>query len=445
MKNVRTYLPILSIFWLALLVRIIYNLTVARNYIPTIDASLYQTLAKSLVADHCFCLHPHSPTTNRAPFWPFMMSVIYFITGPVNFYARLFLTVVGSATCVLVYLFAKDMFGTRVALITGVIASIYPGLFIYDGWLYLESLYTFLMVAFIYSLYRLQYDSRRRWLILSGILLGLASLARPNGSFLFVLLCVWALVMLLAKMVPWQAITKCTLIIICIAALLIAPWTLRNYKVTHTFILVATGGGNVLSGVYNDTALKEDGIWEPLNKIRPPIDFHGHGCCDYTGEGDNTAYALHWISTHLSSMPYLLSLHFINMWKPFTSEDGFPFIQFPTRISSQIVFNMIRIVSIPIFLLAAFGLLVTWKRWKKHLCVVYLAIALHILENVVFYGSSRFRAPIEPLLVLLIGGAIWWLTCDEPGTRRDIFRKKAKRERIQVTSPEEGYVYDSKR
>jgi 4-amino-4-deoxy-L-arabinose transferase-like glycosyltransferase len=132
----------------------------------------------------------------------------------------------------------------------------------------------------------LQRAAWRRWMILSGVLLGLASLARPNGPFLIVLLFAWTLVMLLAKMVSWQTITKCTLIITGIAALLLAPWTLRNYKATHTFILVATGGGNVLSGVYNDTALKEDGMWEPLVKIRPIIDFHDHNCCDYTGEAD---------------------------------------------------------------------------------------------------------------------------------------------------------------
>ncbi|TMD91450.1 MAG: phospholipid carrier-dependent glycosyltransferase, partial [Chloroflexi bacterium] len=230
MKNVRTYLPIISIFGLALLIRIGYNLTVARHYIPEFDAELYNNLAKHLVTDHCFCYAPNGHVTNRAPLWPFIMSVIYFITGPKNFYARLFFSFLGSATCVLVYLFAKDMFGKRIALITGAIAAIYPGLFIYDGWLYSESLYTFLMVAFTYSLYRLQRIAQwqwapsdniflvillhwlqratwRRWMILSGVLLGLASLARPNGPFLIVLLFAWALVMLRAKMVSWQSIT----------------------------------------------------------------------------------------------------------------------------------------------------------------------------------------------------------------------------------------------
>src|SRR5260370_42299816 len=175
-------------------------------------------------------------------------------------------------------------------------------------------------------------------------------------------------------------------------------------------------------------------MWEPLVKIRPIIVFNGHDCCDYTGERDDIGYALHWISMHISSMPYLLSLHFINMWKPYTSEEGLPFIEFPTRISSQIVWNMILIVSFPIFLLAAFGLLVTWKRWKKHLFVVYLVIALNIIQNVAFYASSRFRAPIVPLLVLLVGGAFWLVTYNEPRTRNYILCEKAKREGLQGTS-----------
>ena len=46
---------------------------------------------------------------------------------------------------------------------------------------------------------------------------------------------------------------------------------------------------------------------------------------------------------------------------------------------------------------------------EKELLVVYLVIATTIAQNIVFYGNSRFRAPIEPLLVLMAGGAIWWL------------------------------------
>ncbi len=70
------------------------------------------------------------------------------------------------------------------------------------------------------------------------------------------------------------------------------------------------------------------------------------------------------------------------------------------------------LMSFPVFFLAAFGLVATWKRKKNQLVVVYLVIALTIAVNVAFYGSPRYRAPIEPLLVLLVGGALWWLICE---------------------------------
>jgi len=31
-----------------------------------------------------------------------------------------------------------------------------------------------------------------------------------------------------------------------------------------------------------------------------------------------------------------------------------------------------------------------------------------IAQCIIFYGSARFRAPIEPMLILLAAGAIWW-------------------------------------
>jgi hypothetical protein len=43
------------------------------------------------------------------------------------------------------------------------------------------------------------------------------------------------------------------------------------------------------------------------------------------------------------------------------------------------------------------------------LLTVYLLLALTILQNMLFYSDMRFRAPIEPMLILLAGGAIYKL------------------------------------
>jgi 4-amino-4-deoxy-L-arabinose transferase-like glycosyltransferase len=424
MKRLQPYIPAIAIFCLALLVRLVYNLTVARGYVPAFDARYYDTIAKNLLTEHCFCLVSHVPTTDRAPLWPFIIAGIYSITGPKNFYARLFFSLISSGACVLIYLYAKDVFNRRIGIITGTLAAIYTGLFIYDGWLYSESLYTALMLAFAYSLYQLQRNHQARWAVISGITLGLASLTRPNGFFALGMLFLWTIIVIRAKIVPWRIALRTTLLITLLTVALIAPWTIRNYSVAHIFIPVATGSGVVLAGVYNDTALNDKklaGMWVTGRHIQPPIPRHPNP--SYMGEEENRAYALNWIRTHLSSMPYLLSLHFINMWKPYTSEDGLPVIQFPQRTSSKITWWLMQYMPIPVIFLAAVGVLVTWRRWSQ-LLISHLLILLTIAQAIIFYGSMRFRSPIEPLLILLVGGTLWWFTQNDADTLRALLSKR---------------------
>src|SRR5579863_1959028 len=321
-KRTAAYVPVILVYCLALLVRIVYNVTVARGYIPIYDAGLYNIIGHNIASLHCYCLYPPLPNVSRPPLWPFIMSIIDIFAGSHGFYLRLFYCFLGSGTCVLVYLFAKDLFGGRIALITGVIAAVYTGLFIYDGWLYTESLYDFCLTAFAYSLYRLQkaapsqaidsksssltmfqswrlYMVRGRWIILCGLLLGLISLTRPNGPVLLGLVCVWAVIVTLTKILPRQTVIKDTLIIACIGALIVLPWTYRNYTVTGRLIPVSTGMGEVLKGVYDDAVVSGDptvrGMW------RPPPHSINHDNIKYTPQDDaiDTQTALTWIRTHL--------------------------------------------------------------------------------------------------------------------------------------------------
>jgi len=85
MKRLQPYLPALGIFCLALLVRIVYNLTVARNYVAGYDSQAYEKIAVHMLQEHCFCLDPHSPTAGRAPVWPGVIAFIYALSGPRNF------------------------------------------------------------------------------------------------------------------------------------------------------------------------------------------------------------------------------------------------------------------------------------------------------------------------------------------------------------------------
>ena len=419
-RHAKPWLPASGIFCLALLVRVIYNNTVAHDYYPLHDSRFYQVIGFNLLKEHCFCLQLHISTVGRAPLWPAIIAVIAFFLGPSDYFARLFFCGIGSGTCVLLYLFARDVFGRPFGLLAGIIAALYPELYIFDGWLYTESLYTFLLLALCYGLYRLQRSSEgnRWWLWIGcGILLGLLSLTRPNGLIVLGVLLVWAIVMVWVKRISWQAAARGVTTTTLLALALIAPWTLRNYLVSHTFIPVATGDGIVLLGAYNDEVSKRPGYavsWiNPLESspavARPFPLFTCTASCEVAQDASYREHVEQWIQEHITSMPYLLAFHFLNMWQPDTHEADLPTDRFPQQLSSRIVLAMMRTFPIPIFILAALGLLVTFRHWRE-LLFVYFMILLTIAECLVFYGSARFRAPIEPMLILLAVGAMWWLT-----------------------------------
>jgi 4-amino-4-deoxy-L-arabinose transferase-like glycosyltransferase len=448
MKRIKPMLPAIGIFCFALLVRVIYNNTVAYHYYPLHDSATYQSIAFHLLNEHCFCLELHIPTVYRAPLWPFTIAGISLIFGTSDYFARLFLSLIGSGTCVLVYLFARDLFGWRIGVLAGIFAAIYPELYIYDGWLYAESLFTFLLFAVCYGLYRLQRTPERNWRIwiTCGVLLGLLSLTRPNGIIVIGFFIVWAIIMVWQKLLSWRVAARGVLVTTFIALALIAPWTLRNYLASHTLIPVAIGDGTVLLGSYNNMVLTRSaypggpkGIW--INPIfsRPDMVrlFPLHTCtppCEVTREATYKDAAVQWIRENIAVMPHLLKLHFINMWQPDTYEADLPTARFTQLHSTQLVLRMMKTWPTYLFILAAFGLLVTSWRWRE-LLFIYFMIFLTIAQNIIYYGIPRFRAPIEPMLILLAAGLIWWLTLKEKGTLRWMIDKIQRKDQTSTQTP----------
>ncbi len=407
---------------MALLVRVIYNDTVAHSYYPLHDSLAYQTIGLNILKEHCFCWQPNIPTVYRPPLWPAIIAVISLIMGPNDYYARLFLSCVGSGTCVLIYLFAKDLFGLRIGMVAGAFAAVYPELYIYDGWLYTESLYIFLLLAFCYSVYLFQRRPKTSRWIWCGVLLGLLSLTRPNGLLVLGLFLIWVAIMCRTRVLTWRDTVPRSIAISLLALAIIAPWTIRNYNVSHSFVPVATGDGTVLLGAYNDMILTTTphlGSWiNPLlsapDVTKPYPVSTCLATCEVARESAYEKAAEVWIQGHISSLPYLLTLHFLNMWQPDTHEADLPTDRFPQLASSREVLSMMKTFPILLFLLAALGFWVLLGRWREFL-LIYLVIAMTIGECLVFYGSARFRAPIEPLLILLGAGALWWLTRKEKG------------------------------
>lgn len=426
MKRIKPALPAIGIFCLALLVRIGYNLTVARYYYPLHDSLGYQIMAFNMLDKHCFCLSPHNTTVStvtRVPLWPIVISAATLIGGRTSLFPRLFLSFADAGTCVLIYLFARDFFNKRLGLVAGLIACVYPALYIYTGWEYAEALFTFLLTAVWYCVFRIQRSegkSLRLW-ILCGVLIALLALTRPNGIVVAGLLILWAAFLTWRKRLPKGTLVK-AFMAVAVTCALIAPWTIRNYLVSHRFVPLAVGDGQVLIGAYNNTILTDPryiGFWVRSGAAGLPI--YTPPCQDYTAcevahDDAEIDSAVRWIQSHTGDIPLLMFYHLRNFFTPYTGEADLPMVRFPGQHSSQIVLDMSKTFPIPILLLAALGLIVTFKRYRYELLFAYGVMLATVGEILVFYGNARFRSPIEPMLILLTTGAFWWLTQTEPGT-----------------------------
>ncbi|GER88520.1 hypothetical protein KDW_26820 [Dictyobacter vulcani] len=398
----------LLIFVLALLVRAAYNLTAAARYLPLADSLQYRDIGLHLVQAHCFCLHGNIPTVGRAPLWPVLIGLLSLPSNPHALSVRLFLCALDAGTCVLIYLFARRLLNAHWALIAGISASLYPNLFIYTGWLYSETLYTFLLTAFIYVLYCFQRERRLRQAVVSGLLVGLLALTRPNGLLLIGLCVVWLLVLAWQRHFNWKYALRMLVLVPALALLLIVPWTLRNYLVTQRFLPVATGDGTVLLGAYNDPVAQRS--WDQMTWFNPlksvpevAKSFPLYTCdarCEMGREDVYKGHALQWMQTHLERMPGLLTAHLADMWLPVAHESDLPTDRFADQLSTRVVLVWMAIVPLPTYLLALLGLWYTRRRWRDFL-FIYGVLLLTIAQNIAFYGIPRFRAPIEPLLILL--------------------------------------------
>jgi len=425
MKYLRRLLPVLAIFGLSLLIRIVFNNTIAYNYIPLNDAAKFQFVATNLLQHACFCLFNPHPTVDRAPLWPATIAAIEGLFGAQNYNVRLFLSVVGSGTCVLVYLFAKDVFSQRTGIVAGIIAAFAPQLYVYDGWMNAESLDIFLTFAFCYALLRLQQTSKRSWLICSGILLGLVSLERPNGLFVLGLVIVWALIIGWKKLLPRREIVQWSLVVVLIACLMVIPWTLRNYLVSGAFIPVTTGEGTVLIGSYNDAERQANlmGLWVNPDFASPTLG-HRYHYADYQGPAMQVAretafkqFALQWMLHNPETMPLLFIHHFINIWGPITTANDYPFVHPPQGFLTTTYLFIINNDMIVVYILAILGFLLTYKEKRRELLFSYLLILMTIAQCIAIYGSPRFRSPIEPILIVLLSGTFWWFAQKENRSR----------------------------
>lgn len=394
----------------------------ATSYSPVYDAGSYLTLASQVARTGDYS-HSHAPgvgaANTRGPSAYFAPGYPYFLAGvdrlaghttprgAVVEPTRISQALLGTLIVALVGLVALEACGPAVAGTAMAMAAIYPVFVELSAILVVENLLTPLILGAVWAALRARRDRTHpyRWILAMGVLLGLATLTHEDAAVTALPLA-WA---------AWSALPGRTLAarlaapaaLLATAVLVIAPWTIRNAIVLHTFIPVSDETGITLRGTYNPTSAHNRAVpykWRIFFDVPADraIARKAHTMTEPELNSRLTSRALAYIADNPLA-PLRVAYH--NSVRLLELEGSFAW-----RASAYAMGLDRGVAEIGVYSFWALGILALCgaftagaRRAPPWLWVVPLLLWLS--TALVNSETPRFREPVDPFLVILAGCA----------------------------------------
>jgi len=190
----------------------------------------------------------------------FLMQAVHFILGHSSLADVLFVSVMVTFACWMVYRLGSIAFGEPVGRLAGVVLALFPSWLLYGNLEYDLVLGTlFLLLTFL--LFRKPPGTHPYWhLALYGLVLGFTCLVKPIAVPLPLVI----LIIYLGSRLRFVEALKRTAVIALFMCLAILPWTVRNYIVLGHFVPISTNFGVVLHTANNPEADGREMMMKPL-------------------------------------------------------------------------------------------------------------------------------------------------------------------------------------
>ncbi len=406
------------IFALAFLLRLVV-LGQARGCpwfdVPVVDAFEYDQRAREILGGTFLW----KEVDIHGPLYPYFLALLYLVGGGFKYYLlRIVQVLIGSLNTALVYLLTRKVMPRAGAVIASLGAALY-WIFIYFD---LQILPTSLEILLgLLLLRRLSADQERPrpagWLV-SGILLGLSGISRPNALLLIPAILIWMIALARGKIRAAGWITAFLAGVI----LVVGPVTWRNYRVSGNFVLVQANTGLNLYLGNNPEAdgtpyVRPGKAWRELQEL-PAV---RAGRKDPFARDEYFAGEVFRFADREPARFLKLQLRkFLLFWNAHeirASADAYfftrysPLLRFLSRTITFAVIGPLALLGF--FLLAGEG------RKTAPLYLYSLGYLVTVVGTVV---SARYRAPVVPLLLIFAAYPFLWSA--------DAARKKRFRPRL---------------
>ena len=365
------------------------------------DALSYRDLAKNLVHGYGYVFEPgHPPTAWRAPAYPAFLAAIFKLSGDSLRSARLANAFLWLGTDLAVAVIAFAFLEPSAALLACALAAFYPEFLGFSGLLWSESFSIFLFLLSLALLVLLGVSRRWPLALLAGLCSGVLILSRTTFLVLLFVVLVAGFTGFLKRS---QAIAT-----ILVALAVVAPWTVRNVRLLHHFVLVESNATqNLYKGSRPDLPILfpvlamekttgSDPVYAAISRLPPSEQYAAFGQA---------------ARKNILSHPVRFALLGIGKTIDFWWPDYF--IARNVRAGSfgpryDRFWLPVLAVTATAFLIVALGALGTILRFRRRriILLTVLLLAVYTLPHALAHGASRYHLPLLPVLCILAAPAL---------------------------------------
>lgn len=144
LKSEKYFLIFLFLF--ALCIRLAYVLPLSPSQLST-DTGEWIGIGESIASGHGV------GDAWRPPGYPAVLAGIFVVFGKSVVAVRIFNSIIGALTCLIIFFIGKKLFNSQVGKIAGVLLSFYPYLINYTGDLLSETFFTFILSLSILTIF----------------------------------------------------------------------------------------------------------------------------------------------------------------------------------------------------------------------------------------------------------------------------------------------------
>ncbi len=385
----------------AILGRVIF--IVLFDHTLSLQTSGYDTYAVNLIEGHGYTrFADYHADSDLPPLYPFFLVGVYEFFGRDPIPVALVQIALDALVILLIFWIGRRVAGEPAGLLAAAFYGFYPYLLYQNLTLNDTGIFILLLTAGIAAAYRVRDTCGWRWAVALGVCFGLGALTKTLIVLILPLLALWW----------WRAVglretVRLSLISGVALVLVITPWTIRNFRVHHEFVLVSTNGGSNLHQGNNPCvadylARGWDAQW--VNCLgKPPV-----GLSETAADRWHREQAITYLRDHPGDWPRLFWTKFRVLWSPAIMPYDLPpdpyLIDDAVLQYNSTAFQVARVVHVlyfgPLLLLGIIGLGLAWRDHLEIAPLVAVMIAITI-AYLIFHPSTRYRAPADPFVFVL--------------------------------------------